>query len=247
MPHLQFILTTDADTIVAPDWVDRNIGRLEAADVVCGKVTPIDTESHLIADMHIPHAELEGRYRQLVVEFYRRCTGDDLRHAEASGASIGLKLDVYKSVDGFPEVATGEDRDLVRRARVAGFSVDHSNDVTVCTSLRLKGRAPGGMAEALRARVAGGMYSIDESLPPAGYLWQHRSALPPWPHDGSGYDALSVSELPDEIVALESMLASPQLTSARVYELSDKSSIACEPFPVVLPSCSDTDHAQNAG
>jgi len=56
-------------------------------------------------------------------------------------------------IGGFADLGAGEDRDLIRRMRLARFSVRHASDVQVFASCRLTRRAPGGMAQALRDRL----------------------------------------------------------------------------------------------
>ena len=52
------LLTTDADTVVAPDWIERNLQALAAgADLVCGRVAVDPTEAALIpAHLHADDA-----------------------------------------------------------------------------------------------------------------------------------------------------------------------------------------------
>lgn len=213
MPDLRHILTTDADSIPDPDWLERNLVHLRDVDAVCGNIGPIKAESHLIQGMDWKLAELEGRYRVLVMEFFKLCMGTNLHHGEASGASLAMKASAYKAVGGFRDVRTSEDRDIVRRLKASGHTVMHADDVWVRASLRLNGRAPGGMSDALKARVGGGSYVIDEALPPAKWLSERQHDLPVWPHDGTGYDAIDVSTLPAEIAQLERLIEAIQPTS----------------------------------
>lgn len=54
---------------------------------------------------------------------------------------------------------THEDRAIILRVKSLGLAVVHARDVTVRASYRLEGRAPGGMAAALRQR------SLDPDAP----------------------------------------------------------------------------------
>ena len=90
----------------------------------------------------------EGRYRALVLDFYRRHVPDpanpDRHHGETAGASLALTRQAHETSGGFRPLATGEDTDLVRRLKSAGRSVRHAPDVVVRASCRLDGRAEGG-------------------------------------------------------------------------------------------------------
>ncbi len=64
-PDLRYLLTTDANCIVAPDWIARNIANLKTVDAVCGKVDLTAGEADILESM-------AGIYRQLVQDIYAR-------------------------------------------------------------------------------------------------------------------------------------------------------------------------------
>ena len=222
MPRLKYLLTTDADCIVAPDWVARNLRHLAQVDAVCGDVRPIPEEVGLLSGMDGKLAEMEGRYRALVLQFYRTYAPDPhnfrAHHGEASGASLGFRASAYASVGGFADVKCGEDRDIIRRLGQTGFAVRHTDDVLVQASLRLSGRAPGGMSDALRERTSGHIYLVDECLPPADWLWSRRNSLPVWPPEDKDYDRIPVQGLPAHIARLEQVLLEWEAPSRHLAE-----------------------------
>jgi GT2 family glycosyltransferase len=152
------LLTTDADAIVPADWVRRNLAALDlGADVVCGRVEVDPVEAMLIpAHLHADDA-LECRLIGLL---------DDLawlldpephdpppRHTEASGASLAVSAAAYHRVGGIPAISAGEDRAFVAALWRMDARVRHDPGITVTVSGRIEGRAPGGMADAIRRRM----------------------------------------------------------------------------------------------
>lgn len=219
-PQAKWLLTTDADCIVAPDWIAKNQFHLGHAAGVCGKVMPIAAETAILCGMDTRLAEMEARYERLVMEFYRHVRpgpfGLEGDHGGAAGASLGVCVTAYQDVGGFADLATGEDRDLVRRLKIAGFGIWHADDVCVSASCRLEGRAQGGMADALRARAHQTNYLIDDGLPPAQTLIDGAKAarLGPWPLQVPPSDRLYASDLAPQIARLERALCALRAVSA---------------------------------
>ncbi|QXT39043.1 glycosyltransferase [Gymnodinialimonas ceratoperidinii] len=209
IPHLRYLMTTDADCIVASDWVDRNLAHLQRVDVVCGKVELIEAEADILQSMDREAATLEGTYRALVQDFYARHAPGSAdicdTHGEAAGASLAIRREAYLDIGGFAPTICGEDRALVRAVRAAGHRVHHADDVVVRASCRLNGRAAGGMSDALKARIAGADYLIDDCLPPADWLMSHARAmtLGPWPPQVPPRLRLNVRDVPGHIAALK--------------------------------------------
>ena len=146
---IELLLSTDADSVPAADWVDASIRALEQADVVAGYIERPDAPP---MDMH---RRVERYWERL------RClqrTVDPLdydpapSHPSQGGASLGFRADVYAALGGFDDIATHEDVRLVTAARAAGYRVRHDRGVRVATSSRVHGRAVDGLADTLRAR-----------------------------------------------------------------------------------------------
>jgi len=219
MPELRYILTTDADCIVSPDWIARNRAHLERVDAVCGNVGLIAEEAGILDRMDRHLATLEGTYRKLVQDFYARhapgCADIVGTHGEAAGASLAFTKAAYFTVGGFAPLRSGEDRQIVRALRSAGHRVRHANDVTVRASCRLHGRAAGGMSDALKARICGVDYMIDDCLPPADWLMEQAAGetLGSWPPDVPARFRLNVRDLPQHIQILEDYRNSERLRS----------------------------------
>lgn len=210
MQHLRYLLTTDADCIVAPDWIARNLAHLEKADAICGKIDLIADEADILNGMDRHLATLEGTYRKLVQSIYAchssGCSDIASTHGEAAGASLAFVKSAYLAVGGFAPIPCGEDRRIVRALRSAGCKVRHSSDVTVQASCRLTGRALGGMSDALKARISGVDYLIDDCLPPAEWLVTQakHETLGPWPPLVPARYRVKVRDLPRHIEKLKS-------------------------------------------
>lgn len=131
--------TTDADSQVPADWLVR---MTEAdADMVLGVVR--------ISDWRNISADVARRY-------LRGYKSKGRGHNHIHGANMGFRADSYWWVGGFRGLATGEDVDLVKRFESAHMHIHRDAGLSVATSDRLHGRAPGGFAGHLRQLAASG-------------------------------------------------------------------------------------------
>jgi hypothetical protein len=166
------LLTTDADSVVAEDWVERNLLALSAgADIVCGRaiIDPVEATfipSHLHAD-----DALECELTELMDRIAALLDPDPAdpwpRHTEAAGASLAVTVEAFRRVGGLPAMASGEDRAFVRALMRRDARVRHDPTVKVTVSGRIHGRAPGGMADTIRRRMRRQDEFTDESVEPA--------------------------------------------------------------------------------
>jgi hypothetical protein len=170
-PH-GVVLTTDADAVVPPDWVARNLDALAAgADVVCGRARIDPVEARQIADhLHADDA-LECRYAELLDAIVAALCPDPAdpwpRHTEASGASLAVTAAALHRVGGVPRVPSGEDRALVAALARIDARIRHDPAIAVVVSGRLQGRAAGGMADAMQRRMLQQDEFTDDLLEPA--------------------------------------------------------------------------------
>jgi GT2 family glycosyltransferase len=136
-PSQVWLLSTDADTTVAPDWAECHVDLARhGADAVAGV-------AWLSQDTAVP-ATVARRYSTLLAG--RRLPEG---HGNVYAANLGVRADAYRAVGGFGAVATGEDHDLWRRLRQAGYRCHYAESPQVVTSARRHGRAPGGLADLL--------------------------------------------------------------------------------------------------
>jgi glycosyltransferase involved in cell wall biosynthesis len=132
--------TTDADSVVDPDWLLRQTGA--DTDMVLGVVR--------IATWREFPAAAARRY----LAAYRSKTHPDGNgHGHVHGANMGFRADSYWRVGGFAALASDEDVDLVARFESAGLRIVRDTQLSVVTSRRRLGRAPGGFAAHLRSML----------------------------------------------------------------------------------------------
>jgi hypothetical protein len=159
------IATTDADTIVAPDWLAATLEEVEdGADVVGGALQLDRQELRALSPALRRRVRLDRLYRQLEVDLRRALANQGqprYEHYHHSGASLAITRTTYLAAGRLPPVASGEDVALVRHARAQGATVRLSHRVRVRTSCRTEGRAAGGMAATLgRWAVEGASVSL---------------------------------------------------------------------------------------
>ncbi|MEI4469748.1 glycosyltransferase [Frigidibacter sp. MR17.24] len=165
------ILTTDADSRVAPDWLDANLAELTRADLVCGTVLPEPAEISALPAIISEKGAPEGEYFALTLAI--RALLDpvphDLEptHINPAGASLAFRMPLYTDVGGIPDIAVREDRVFVEHAESRDWRVRHSSIAQVWTSCRLDGRTGDGMSRALRERIDNKDPIVDEALNPA--------------------------------------------------------------------------------
>ena len=134
-----WLLSTDADTTVPPDWVRAHLQH--AADGVHAVAGLAD----LAATDHLAAGAL-WRYRAIVEHGLHSLT-----HHHVYGANLGVRADAYLTVGGFPVDGSAEDHGLWQRLAAAGYTLVQPVGIRVRTSARLRGRADGGLAGLLRA------------------------------------------------------------------------------------------------
>ena len=135
-PSAVWLATTDADTVVPPGWLRRQVEYANAGwDVVLGTVTVTDWDGH---PPHVPVA---------FEERYAFGTGP---HPHVHGANLGIRASAYLATGGFRPLRTAEDHAMLAAATQAGCPVVHAGDIPVETSGRRLARAPRGFSNLLR-------------------------------------------------------------------------------------------------
>lgn len=176
-----YMLTTDADSCPHPDWVRESLSPLTSgrAAMVCGSVSLEAAEyAQLPADI-VRRGDVEALYGETARELTSLLDPDPLNpwpfHGQQSGASLAMTAQGYDRVGGAPLRPCGEDRALVRLFLEHDLPVIYSDAARVVTSCRLKGRAAGGMADTIAARIAGDVHLCDETVEPADTVWLRAS------------------------------------------------------------------------
>jgi cellulose synthase/poly-beta-1,6-N-acetylglucosamine synthase-like glycosyltransferase len=190
----RIVLTTDADCVADRDWVrSHRAAFARGVDAVAGRVSADWSElsQHPKATLRI--GELEWVYLGLIAEaepLFDPVPHDPApRHAQRCGANLGITRDMLDRVGGVPPLTSGEDRALLSAVEQADGRIRHDPAPHVTASARLVGRAGGGMADALRRRMASD-YLCDEQFVPADMLvamWRARHAARlAWRPDATG-------------------------------------------------------------
>ncbi|MCS4236877.1 glycosyltransferase [Stenotrophomonas sp. BIGb0135] len=129
----RWIASTDADTLVPPEWVWKQTRC--GADAFCGVVDVVDW-------LDYPQAVREA--------FACREVARD-GHGHVHGANLGVSAAAYLAAGGFAALATGEDVALVQALQRSRASIAWHARPAVATSARRAAKAPQGFSGFLRA------------------------------------------------------------------------------------------------
>ncbi len=137
-PNRVAVLSTDADTTVPCDWVNRHVTLLDAGfDAVAG-VVELDSDD-------------SGLERDRWWDEYRSGFTDDGGHPHVHCANLAVRLEQLMSAGGFGHARRAEDIDLWRRlGMLPDTSLLQTRESVVRTSSRRVGRVDGGFATALQ-------------------------------------------------------------------------------------------------
>ncbi|MEV6534783.1 glycosyltransferase [Streptomyces sp. NPDC051639] len=135
-----WLAMTDADTIVPAAWLAHQADWARRGyDAVLGTIRLAPTTgSALLVARH------DADYFRT-----RRLSDGVWEHPHVHGANLGVSAEAYQRVGGFAPLPTGEDRDLAVRLSAAGHRIARTDQHPVHTAARLRGRAPGGLADLL--------------------------------------------------------------------------------------------------
>lgn len=139
------LASTDADTVVAPDWLRRQIEAIEAgAEAVGGEIALDPDEARAL-----PAEVLERRSAEIADRLRAAGRRGPAEHAHFSGASLGVTPSAYRRVGGMGQLAALEDQELEDRLASAGIAIHRPRSVRVTTAARTEGRAERGLARDL--------------------------------------------------------------------------------------------------
>mgnify|MGYP002413149727 CR=1 FL=1 len=166
------LFTTDADGVVAPDWLARNLDAFgTGVTAVCGRavIDPVEAQA-IPASLHADDMA-EMAYGTALDRIHALVDPDPAdpwpRHTEHSGASIAVTVAAWQKAGGIPALSSGEDRGFIAALRRVDTLVRHAPDVVVTVSGRTEGRAKGGMAETMARRMRQQDEMLDDALEPA--------------------------------------------------------------------------------
>ncbi len=166
------LFTTDADTVLPPDWLSANLAAIAAgADAVAGRAEMAAADAARLPGKLVADEARAGQLGDLLDEIDTRLDPDPAdpwpRHTEHSGASIAVTAPLYRRAGGIPPVRLGEDRAFFAALRRVDARIRHAPDIAVTVSGRLFGRAEGGMADTIRRRLSMPDAWLDDRLEPA--------------------------------------------------------------------------------
>lgn len=128
-----WLCCTDADSIVAPDWLAQQVNHLQQpTDMICGVVSVADSD----------WAHLSPQTREAYLDHYQ----DMMGHRHIHGANLSFSSHAYLAAGGFEHMPCHEDVNLVKKFEAQGHAITWSNRVRVTTSSRLEARASEGFA-----------------------------------------------------------------------------------------------------
>ena len=197
------LLTTDADGRVPSNWIAANLHHVDnGLDLVAGRVILDPEEAARIPQALHENDALEVAYAQALDEIVARIDPDRWdpwpRHSEHSGASLAVRLDVYRRVGGMPAAPLAEDRRFVAALCRIDARIRHAPEIVVEVSGRTVGRAEGGMADTIRRRLSAPDPYLDDALEPASLVARRarlRRALRRAREHGTADDRAILSDL----------------------------------------------------
>lgn len=162
------LLTTDADSEPAADWIAANLAALKHADVVAGRIVRNPPSPDLHARLAAYWDRLHAVRRRIDPVAWEA----QASHHWTSGASLSCRSQVYRDLDGFPAIPNGEDAAFADGAARAGYHLRRDASVVVRTSSRRQGRAQHGFAAALAALDTSS--AMPEVTHPEDEAWRFR-------------------------------------------------------------------------
>jgi glucosyl-3-phosphoglycerate synthase len=170
---LGLIASTDADSVVAEDWLAAQRALAAAgASAIGGSIELDPAEASELSREALQRRSAEALRRLRDVRERGIPWSDQIaEHHQFSGASLALTAAAYRQCGGLPVSAALEDEALERELSNRGIPIHRSRAVRVSTSARTEGRAPRGLAHDLtvtdwRARRSfrSGEFSLERLL-----------------------------------------------------------------------------------
>jgi glucosyl-3-phosphoglycerate synthase len=139
------LASTDADSVVAPDWIARQLEAIATGAEAIGGEIRLDPDEAAA----LPPGILAGREAQLAARTREAAARGPAEHAHFSGASLGVTPRAYRQAGGMAWMAALEDQELEDRLAAAGIAIHRLRPVSVVTAARTEGRAERGLARDL--------------------------------------------------------------------------------------------------
>ena len=143
------IASTDADSVVAPDWLVCQLQAARQGSRAIGGRIDLRDDGAISPELLRWHTD-RGAHRLRQVLADPRTSGRT-EHWQFSGASLALTAAAYDEVGGIEARESLEDESLEEALLDRGIGIDRLLRVRVTTSARLAGRADRGLAADLSA------------------------------------------------------------------------------------------------
>jgi hypothetical protein len=171
------IITTDADASPPSSWVSAILEQAETgADIIGGRLV-LDEQVHLpepVMRLYRQWSQYWRLVRAIEDTIDPRPWDKPPRHGDHTGASLAIRLGLYRAVGGVPAIPLGEDRALVEAACAAGGRLVHPETVWTRVSPRRTGRATGGMAASMTTLFDNAATGTDPMVPGLDH-WRRRA------------------------------------------------------------------------
>jgi glucosyl-3-phosphoglycerate synthase len=166
------ISTTDADTLPAPDWLERQLSHIAAgARVVAGQVRLASEDAERLPEGVLARRDEDAERRLETVLL----ADPEAEHHHFAGASLGITAATYTAVGGLEATSSLEDEVFAQRLAEHGIPILRAADVVVVTAGRTTGRAQRGLSVDLavsawreRRRFSVEAFALDELTRPEG-------------------------------------------------------------------------------
>ena len=145
------IASTDADTVVAHDWLSVQLDAAERGARAIGGRIALGPGSLPQTVLRWHSERGRSRHQKLLADPDRLGAAE---HWQFSGASLALTAETYAKVGGLEPRATLEDEDLEKILRKERIPIERLLSVRATTSSRLEGRASQGLAYDLAAAAS---------------------------------------------------------------------------------------------
>ena len=143
------IASTDADTVVAPDWLSTQLAHAaHGARAIGGRIELAEEGSLRESVSRWRNKRGTSRHKDLLAENSASST-NIMEHWQFSGASLALTAEAYEEIGGLEPLAALEDEYLERILQQRGVPIERPLAVKVKTSARQNGRAERGLAQDL--------------------------------------------------------------------------------------------------
>ena len=159
------LLSTDADTLVAEDWLSRTLTHFEAGyDAVAGLARLNPRDLRALPPPHRARLASLRRY-DLALSYLKAMRDRDEpwpRHFYEGGASIALSRAAYQAIGGAPTPPVGEDKALFEAVRRIGAQKSPSPGRRDGVDVRSTGRHERRAARRTRWRIGGGCLTTSQ-------------------------------------------------------------------------------------